>query len=276
MPHNGFEPIYKAHAIIEMVVFFEFEQNLDTYIDLLLPLLSEMSEDFPNGQPIRVFDLNISSQMPEGSPPSPKIAGIELQRLNPNGSLEWLIRIVGGSVSVHCLDYSRWEYVWPKMNQYFETVFAKLASIDENLIGVGLKYVDQFVFQGDLEDYDLSNLFKKDTPLVHPRAFSSGAQWHCNCGWFQDIEELGKILSQLNTVGITQGEQSSVLIDNTLTYRPQASQAPFASCLSPSQIGGGLRTKIVEKMHTANKHLLSDLLLDFIQQRISLYVEDSV
>ncbi len=276
MPDYHFEPIYQAHAIVEMVVFFEFAHGLDGNMDRLLPLRSEMEQDFPNNDLLQSVEI-IFPQNQQPANPEPKIGGIELRRFKPDDTLEWLIRITSRAISVHCLEYTRWEYVWPEVNKYIGIVFEKLTGTNVALSGMGLKYVDQFVFQGEIENYDLSQLFKKNTPVLNSRAFSSGANWHCNCGWFQHMTGLGKVLSQMNTTGIAQDEKHGVIvIDHTFTLHAHTEDALLVPCLSPNSGGEEARSNIIEKMHAANKFLLSELLVDSMQQRINLCEEDSL
>jgi uncharacterized protein (TIGR04255 family) len=276
MSDNRFEPIYKAHAIVEMVVFFEFAHGLDGNMDRLLPLRSEMEDDFPRSNLLQAVEIVFPPNQQQASQETRRIDGIELQRFKRDGTFEWLIRITSRSISVHCLEYTRWGYIWPTINRYISTIFGKLAGTNAVLSGVGLKYVDQFVYQGEVKSYDLSRLFKRDTSLLHPRAFSSGTSWHCNCGWFQDMEGLGKILCQMNITGIAQDEQCGiVVIDQTSVYHSQGEDTLLETCLSSDRLGEDTRSQVIEKMHTDNKHILSELLVDEVQTRISLYVEET-
>jgi uncharacterized protein (TIGR04255 family) len=276
MSDNRFEPIYKAHAIVEMVVFFEFAQGLGGTMERLLLLGSEMKGDFPSSNILQAVEVTFP---PNQQPTNQAVRndGVELHRFKPDGTFEWLIRITSRSISIHCLEYTRWEDVWFKINRYISTIFRKLAGAEVVISGVGLKYVDQFVFHGEIENYDLSQLFKKDTPVLNSRAFSSGANWHCYCGWFQDMTGLGKVLSQMNTTGIKQdGEHGVIVIDHTFTLHTHTEDTLLAPCLSPNSEGEEARSNIIEKMHAANKYLLSELLVDSMQQRISLCAEDTL
>jgi uncharacterized protein (TIGR04255 family) len=270
MSDHRFEPIYRAHAIVEMAVFFEFAQGLGD-MDHVLQIPSKMKDEFPESDKIQAFEV-VFEQSQKPTDTKMRIEGVELKRLKSDESLEWLIRITSKSISIHCLEYTRWEDIWSQTNKYIGTIFKELQKFE--LSSIGLRYVDQFVFQGENEDYDLSYLFKKNTTLINPLAFSSGTNWHCNCGWFQDLKGLGNVLSHMNTTGITQDDHSSVVIDQTFMFQAQGEGENLAQCLLPDEKGEISRSNIIEKMHTANKYLLSDLLIDSMQQRISLCAEE--
>lgn len=276
MSDNRFEPIYKAHAIVEMAVFLELAQGFGD-MDQVLQLRSKMKGEFPKNDTLQAFEV-VFDQSQKPTDTKNRIEGIELKRFRSDEadeSLEWLIRITSKSISIHCLEYTRWEYIWPRINEYIRTILKELHRPNLELSSIGLRYVDQFVFQGDNEKYDLGHLFKKDTTLIHPRAFDSGTNWHCNCGWFQDLDGLGKVLSQMNTTGVTQDDRSNVVIDQTFMFQAQGEAGDLSQCLLPDEMGNKHRSNILEKMHTENKYLLSDLLIDSMKQRINLCTEEA-
>jgi len=274
MTVNRFEPVHQAHAIAEMVMFFEFLPGFGTHIERLIPLRSELESDFPSSDLLEVVEFHLSDQ--HSSTPKAKAGGIELRRFKTDGSFEWLIRITLQSISIHCLDYTRWNYIWAKVNSYADKIFAKLAGVDVGISGIGLKYIDQFVFHGALDDYNAELLFKRDSGLLHARAFSSGVQWHCHTGWFQEAENLGQFLSQMNVdsaINNTQAGQRAVIsIDHTFTRRAQR-EGELTRYLTLGNTGLEARSHLAQWMHDANKELLSDLLVDTVRERISLNIE---
>jgi len=277
MTDNRFEPVNKAHAIVEMVLFFEFVPSLSANnIQRLLALRSELEEDLPSSDVLTSVQVLLSDQ---GVKQEAKTGGIELRRFKPDGSLEWLIRISETSVSIHCLEYTRWESVWSKVNDYADKVFSKLSGANVTISKIGLKYVDQFMFHGDMKTYDVTPLLKQDSPLLHPHAFRSGSQWHCHTGWFEDAEALGQVLSQLNvdsTMASIQGNQHIVVvIDQTFT-RHAMSEGELASYSVPTIVGLETRSRLVNWMHEANKRLLCELLTDSVRNRIRLYTEKTL
>lgn len=275
MTVNRFEPIHQAHAIAEMVMFFEFLPGLGTNIERLLPLRSELEADFPASDLLEVVQFTFGAQ--PSSAPQSKAGGIELRRFKPDGSFEWLIRITPQSISIHCLEYTRWKYVWDKVNGYADRIFAKLAGIDVGISGIGLKYVDQFVFQGELDAYNADLLFRRESSLLHARAFSSEVQWHCHTGWFQNAGSLGEVLSQMNVesaiTNVHTSQRAVVVIDHTFTRRAQR-EGELTPYLTLSKTGLEARSNLAQWMHDANKELLSDLLIDTVRERISLNIDE--
>lgn len=275
MSDNRFEPINKAHAIVEMVLFFEFVSGLGENIDRLLPLRSDLKDDFPSSDLLEVFEFQITPQ--DSQKTTSKAGGIELRRFKPDGSLEWLIRVAPTSISIHCLEYTRWKYVWERVNVYARKIFEKLLGTNVNISGMGLKYVDQFVFCGEPEDYDASLLFKHDNDLLHPRALSSGAKWHCHTGWFENVGEFGEILSQMNVDSIVSSmngaQRAAVVIDHTFIRRVQL-EGDMTAYILPGSAGEAVRSSLAQWMHDANKQLLNGLLIDTVRNRISLHADE--
>ncbi|MBD1995094.1 TIGR04255 family protein [Leptolyngbya sp. FACHB-541] len=278
MSDNRFEPINRAHAIVEMIFFFEFVSGLDENIDRLLSLRSDLKDDFPSSYLLETVEVEITPQTPQTPRKmSSKTGGIELQRFKTDDSLEWLIRVTPTSISIHCLDYTRWKNVLEKVNVYVKKIFEKLLGTDVNISGMGLKYVDQFVFCGELKDYDASLLFKRDSSLLHLRAFSSGHQWHCHSGWFEDVREFGEILSQMNIDSIVSSidgvQRAVVVIDHAFIRRAQL-EGDMALYILPGKAGEEVRSRLAQWMHDANKQLLSGLLIDTVRDRISLHADE--
>jgi uncharacterized protein (TIGR04255 family) len=270
MTDNRFEPINKEHAIVEVVFFFEFAQGLDDQMDRLIPLRKELSDIFPSNDFIEVFEMSINGEE-KTSNTKTKIGGIELRRFKENGNLDWMIRISTNFVSIHCMEYAGWEDVWNKINSYAGKILEKLAGSNVNISAIGLKYVDQFIFHGNTDEYDISHLFKENNSLINPRAFNSSGQWHCHSGWFENTEELGSILSQMNIDSLVQSPETIVIvIDNTLIRRADTIDG-LGAYRVPNQSGANVRSILANCMHDINKHLLGELLVDVIQQRINLY-----
>jgi len=264
--NNQFNPIHNAHAIVEVIVFFGFPQGeLGPHIvDRFLELKTELSEDFPSNNLFQMFEVKISEDYPSLHPK----VGFELRRLKIDDSIEWLIRITPDSISIHCLDYSRWNHVYPMVEKYSESIFEKLKGVGVSPSSIGLKYVDQFVFRGEPKDYDIANLFKRDSSVLHTRSFSSGCQWHSHSGWFEKIEGLGEVLSQINIDSVIQEPQRYIIsIDHTGTYHNQI-EGENLLCDST------FRALFADRIHELNKSLLSDLLTDKMQRRINLGSED--
>lgn len=280
MSDSRFEPINKAHAIVEMVLFFELEAGGTDNGGRLLPLREELIEDFPRSNLIESVEFHWGQPQQQIQPNQSKIDGIELQRFKPDGSFEWLIRANSKVVSIHCLEYTRWHDIWPRVNKYADAIFSKLAGVNVKVSSLGLKYVDQFEFCGDLKAYDANLLFSQNSTLLHPRAFRSGARWHCHSGWFEEVGEIGEVLSQMNidsTVNIVQREQKSsvVTIEHTLALRAQ-SDTELAKYAAPGSMALQARSQIAEWMHQFNKRMLTDLLASDMCIRISLYAEDDL
>ncbi|WP_432811349.1 TIGR04255 family protein [Pantanalinema sp. GBBB05] len=280
MSDNRFEPINQAHAIVEMVLFFEFiSPEPDKNIERLLPLRSELEDDFPSYELLEVVEFNFGPSVPDSTPQQvqPKTGGFELRRFKSDGSFEWLIRFTQKSISIHCLEYTRWKNVWEKVNVYSGKVFDKLAGTNINLSSIGLRYLDQFVFCGDPKNYDARLLLNPSSSLLCSRAFISGARWHCYSGWFEEAKGLGEILGQVNldsvVSNVDENRRATVLIDQVFTRRAQ-SETELMQYMTPGKIGSECRSNLAQWMHDANKKLLSDLLNDTVRSRISLYLDE--
>lgn len=271
MVDNRFQPVNQAHAIVEMIVFFEFIQGLGENVERLLSLSSELSDDFPSSQILGFVELNLgqdAQQKQTISQATPKPGGIELRRTREGNSLEWLIRITRDSISIHCLEYTHWEDVWREINRYIAVIFEKLIGINIDIAAIGLKYVDQFLYQGDFQSYNAGLLLNQKSEFLHPKAFSSDCRWHCHTGWYEKTDAHGDILSQLNVDSYIANHNDKsvvIIIENTLSRRAN-NESELALYFSSEDA----RANLVSFMHDVNKRLLCDLLIEEVQNQISL------
>jgi uncharacterized protein (TIGR04255 family) len=268
-----FEPLYQAHAIGEMVVFFEFEPSIEPAYGLLLELKHKLASDLPKFSLEQEHHLDLAAATPALRQTLPAMV---FQRFRSDGNLEWMLRTSQNTISIHCLAYTRWEEVWARCQRYADMCFERTNRTPIQLTGIGLKYIDQFYFRGPQETYDASLLFKKDSPLLHRRSFESGLRWHCHTGWFKLING-HECLSQLNVTS-GQGKRAdgedvvAVAIDHTLMIRVPAGP-PLTAYSAETSGDNTALSRLMTLLHNENKRVLIDLLTDSMAQRISLKME---
>ncbi len=266
-----FEPINKAHAIVEMVIFFGFPAGPETedVVNEIITIKDSLKDDFPNSNLNQGYRLNVGEEKVD------RIPGAELtHHRKGDGHPDWLIRISANSFSVHCLDYTRWDDVWKKSYKYISTAFKTIESIDLPLTEIGLKYVDRFKYLGNSNDYKIEELLRTDSGLIFDRAFSSGRRWHSHVGWFDTHGFNGEeILNQLklDSTIFQQPEPDAtfVLIDHTTSLRAQdRDMLNKYKQTVPTQ--GGVLDSLIQFMHNNNKTVMQKILQKDIAGRIKL------
>ena len=266
-----FRPINKAHAIAETIVFFEFDPDLASVMPSLLGLKEVLKDKFPRAEATQEIRMEVG---PGGNNSIRQLpSGLQLSRFRPNGALEWMINIGAPAISFHCLDYTRWDHVWPEMKEYIRVVFHEMGAASVSISAVGLKYVDRFIWSGDTTKYDAKQLFRAETDLLNSRSFGAGPRWHCHSGWFDASPETGEILNQLNVDsghGILDGDASIIVnIDHTQTLRRQMEHRldQYAKIVGQDNVP---LDALMKKLHDGNKVALLNLLTPATAKLIAL------
>ena len=190
-----FEPINEAHAVAEMLVFLQFSPNLSPALPSLMGLKDLLEAKLPKATENTAFSITLE----EGRNEVTKLpSGLQLMSFRSDGNPAWILNIGPAVISLHCLDYTRWEPVWKEMRFYIGEVLKAIGAAPVSLSSVGLKYVDRFIWTGRDEDYNANLLLRSGSQYLHPGAFQSRQRWHCHTGWFHETDEFGEILNQLN------------------------------------------------------------------------------
>lgn len=270
-PH--FQPINQAHAIAEMLVFFQFVPDLGAILPTLASVQNELQSEFPSALPLQQVRFEVANGVPSAQS---AMGGLQLSRSKPDGSPEWVIHIGLDTISIHCTDYSRWHLIWPEMRSYFEKIFKRLGGAPIEIGAIGLKYIERFLWRGSEADYDANLLFDAHGPYLCPQSFNSGPRWHCHIGWFAKVPEIGEILNQLNIDSgghlLAAGENIIVNIDHTMTLR--AINETHLSSYVP--IEGGEKAPLddlIQTFHGANKLVLLSLLRSDVAECLNLRIE---
>jgi uncharacterized protein (TIGR04255 family) len=261
----SYSPINNAHSIVETVFFIQFSPAFGaSTIRKLISVKDELKEQFPKSNPINrtafKFDLAEGGQTVMNEAES---VGIELQRTRADGSLEWMLRIAEDIVSVHCLDYTRWDEVWQQAETYLTKALGHIDGSDSFVSSIGLRCIDRFLYKDDPKQSNLTELFKQDTPYIVKTAFTHGPLWHCHSGWFEGLNDL-ECLIQLNVnadfANIEGKKALSITVDHSATAILEQQASNQTTNFSP----------IMNQLHDKNKRLLIDLLTQKMATRINL------
>lgn len=273
-----FRPINKAHAIVEVVWFAQFSGEFSKgALIKFSSLKDDLADDLPKFSEMHKLSLAIT---PQGPVAQQELGGIEFQRIKKDGSLEWMLRIQDNSISVHCLDYSRWAKSWQEASSYLYKAFGKIEGPELPVALVGLKYIDRFLYEGPSDQLDISKLFRTDSELLFDKAFTAGPLWHCHTGWFDGVD--GSDLSCLNQLNIDaayttiagERKHTTTIDHNALVRFPPGDGSQLRVIVGDSANNETRFHKIMDVLHTKNKKVLGSLLAQDISERILLKAEE--
>lgn len=273
-PSFLFEPVNKAHAIVEMVIFCQFVPEFDNAtIDRLMTLGEDLKDELPRSERIQTGIVQTHDQ--ENASFRTKETGVDLRRFKADGEPEWVLRTNANAISVHCLDYTRWDDVGMKGKRFLQAALHKVGTTESALAVLGLKYVDRFAYNGTEQRYDPTLLFQQDTPLLTKQAFEAKMQWHCHSGWFEELdnfEEL-KCLNQVNVdaafLSVSGVRHHITTITHNAAIKGEKAD-DLADFLAHDEGEVTILNQLIDTLHLVNKRVLIDLLTDEMATRINL------
>lgn len=267
-----FQPINEAHAIVEAVIFFEFEPVFnEADLSRFLPLQQELKTEFPVGNPMQMIQFRIDQQTGTQALEQ-RPSGLELKSVDEAGAPEWLVRIIEPNISIHCLKYTRWDNVWKQASKTLTAVFSKIGPTQSVLRNVGLKYIDRFVYDGDEDKLDITALINAKCAYITPKSFETDGRWHTHSGWFEKGENGSEILNQVNIDAAFQMQ------DNKRRHFTTIDMNHIARNLTPESVPslkealekGAVISTLLDRLHNLNKAVLSDILTADVRKRINL------
>ncbi len=188
--------------------------------------------------------------------------GVTMQRINPAGQPQRILRIEGQALNVVWNDYTRWSEVWPQVQRIFNEVLASM-NPGNFVVASQLHIVDQFDFIAATE-YDAFELYRPGNQYLPAHVSASGTFWHVNQGWWVpdsiDVQGRPAVLNQLNISNIQEGTSQLPGREYSQIEHIQAARSinfPISMAEFNPRVTG-----MFENMRIANQELLRVLLTD--------------
>jgi len=221
--------------------------------------------EFPKMSRIQTITVAVGSG-PSGLPTPP--IGISFDRYKTDGSLDWRVRVGEQQIVINCLNYTRWNEVWGRAKELLRQFSDTIAAPDNRVTGMGLQYIDVFVWEGNVEKYDVKQLLRDDSKMVPASIWDRGPLWHLYQGWFETegLPRAGRLLKRVHLDAIEGNSQFSVKVNNTL-------RLDMKTAAQLNKVFGGARPaieKIYSELHVKSKRVLAELLIEEMAERIDL------
>jgi uncharacterized protein (TIGR04255 family) len=171
------------------------------------------------------------------------------------------------SLSFRTKKYSRWADIVECINGIFLPVAEALTENDVSRISVSeLRCIDRFTVSSPAK-VPLSELIRQDSPYFPRDLLGRSELLHQHTGWFQDVTESSRILVNVNLdLMETKEGLRNVLLNNLISFQLKDKQSNFFEFETVNEAVANS----FNWMHRFNKHLLSKMLTDEIQNRIDL------
>jgi len=258
-------PSRGVHAIQQVTIAVEFASRLSP--DALGAFIKYYDDnlDLKNWFPRKLEEQTTSFKADKRGikviAPS-SLGGIVLERIAPDGTVEWSLTLKPDMAFVVCTNYTRWKEIAEKALTLLKTA---LAVLPESLAikVAGLRYVDEFYWNGDKKAFRADMVFDRSSPNLPASVFERAGIWHVHSGWFK--EEAEPFPCQILTnVNVSVLDQPTRLVTQLVTLHKAAIRAPIARSkfeeLQP----------LYERLHQDNKGELGLLLNREVSELISL------
>lgn len=272
-----FHPRHENHAITEVAFAVSHERVIsDSELRDIVDAHDCWRDELPKMEKIIGSSLSVGPAT-QLKPIENQLKGVSFGAVKRDGSIDWMVRFVDQLITVNCGSYTRWANVWPTARKYLLRAKESLRARDNNIVAIGLQYVDEFVWKGKLEDYNLDGLFKEGSEYFPQSLRDKGPLWHLHQGWFvksdADIHLPGRRLEKIHLDAVEINDQFVTRVDTTLR---QDLQDPIESVEQAFGLTGeGLIDKIFDRLHLRNKQLIRAYLTPEMAARIKLDAGDA-
>lgn len=197
--HKGrFEPIHDAHAIEQVAFVLQIDRPLDEAGFVEAHKAAEkFKTDLPGVSDIQGFRIALGAPVPAGFiPPVPSIGKV-FTRTGPDGVVQSELRVERMSLIYRTLLYTRWDAVWAQARKYLDVLIPKYVA-PACISGIGLNFVDKFVWNGTASECRPSLLLRPASKFITPHVYEAEDLWHSHTGAFLRHDSQTKRLVNIN------------------------------------------------------------------------------
>lgn len=264
-----FEPVHDAHAIEQVSIVFQFEHDLTTdAFESLRAAVGEMESDFSAPVPIRSLRVSLMG----ASVPVAEVSGFVLQKISSTTrAIENELIVDSSKLTFKVSQYGGWTSTSESALKYLRYV-GEFYLAHTRLMGVGLSFLDKFIWHGDTKNAHMKFLFRESSPYITPATYSRDDLWHSHSGAFVHVDNK---VRRLVNVNIALGEESrgstvrrvvnvlTVLVDhyNQPGYQPLQNDVESVCEMAKTSLG---------ELHRLNKDVLEQVLSDSMCKRIGI------
>lgn len=272
-----FEPAKGSHSLVEVIFFAQFTPPLqEGALKRATKGTKTLTDLLPNRQTFEALTLNLTEDGAGGF--AEGLGGAQFTATDENDETLWLLKVDENELSIHCLDYTRWDEVWPKLRTL---LLEALEAIGQGsaVSTIGFKNLDAYRMNGEREDYQLDQLLDPNSPhLTQSIVNNQDALWHCHTGWYGPWNEFGsrlgeiRVLNQINASSGLQpspeGKRTEVVIEHTQIVRRPDSESIGISAKDVDWLDS-----LMNYLHEQNKVTLNQLLCPTMAKLIALNAE---
>ena len=257
------------HAIVEVVFGFQLSRPWhEAEIKELTQNHDRWKNDLPRLAQHEMQQIIVGDGAPQAIT-LPGAPGISFERIKPNGDLAWRLQCQGNSLSVNCLEYTRWKDAWAMASGYMRTAFKTAGAENMSIEGVLLQYIDVFDWTADPKEYDVFQILDVDSEYVPKVAGGYGLAWHLYQGSFIPVSHPmhGRVLQKVHFDALPEDETGKPTIKLDILLRSDFENRVSAQAFFEE---APLLEGVFVDLHARHKKLLQNLLTKTVCKHIGL------
>lgn len=271
-------PFGEVHAIKTMAFALDLSPPLSgPAFNALNRVAPDIMKNLPRRRDQQSFNLTIDPSSAQGAAPIqstlPEPGGMIFDVVAPNGEWRKALSLSQQFVSMAFSEYQSYANAKAETFKFFEAVLPTLLEFTQ-VCGYGLQYVDEFVADVLVENFEATALFKPDSDLLPPRVATARGAWLSQHSFFEPLS--GHDVNHLVNVQINVGQPpgaAETRAEIQTTHRVQPRSGMQLSGKSVKDLVSAA-TGVLDEMHAANKRLLMRLLQPEMTERIQLVKHD--
>lgn len=192
--------------------------------------------------------------------------GVVFESFKPDGNHRWRLVCEQQNLVVNCLEYTSWAEIWGQVRGLLRMVINAGAEDDQQIMSLGLQYIDDFIWDDAPEAYDIGQLLKPGSDLIPTGLAARGRVWHLHQGWFAEAGDghPGTVLNRVNIDALPE-LKPRVRVD-TLHRRDLTQPQPLTTIVDEATF---FDTSF-EALHSSHRDLICGLLVAPVRRAIGL------
>ena len=275
-----YEPLHPNHAIEQVVVQVGFTREMsdsEFVVPIWQKVHARVRDRLPAFQPESGIRIDTGVIPPRARPGT---TAFNFASLLPDGTAGLALRIERGLLAFASTSYSRWHAFMGEALAVIQPVLKEdIWPLGIRISSAGIAYNNRFLWNGPHNRARASRLIRPSSKWVVPRVYEVEQNWHSYTGAFERSSPTTNRLVVVNLDAVTglmnDVETKSVGLTLNLTENIQPDSAPKPEHGSAEEALAWIHG-VVERLHTAEKQVIAEILTDEMQHRIGLWAEVSV
>jgi len=268
---KGFEPLHKGHAIEQVIISVVMDSEIPEGTLTEIKQTIGTPEELPAYAELAAVSFAVGPGLPASAALAPSTTGHLFRKVRPDGITENELKAHRNTLSFRTTLYTRWNVLWSLAKTYIEKLLPYYAR-HGRVAQLSLNYIDKFIWYGAKDQYDITQVLRRDSPYLAGHIFETKDLWHIHTGRFMLADDATKRLINVNSDYLDERRQGETR--RTISIRTALidsfNQAGFNEFNLVNQQLIDSVDKHFQELHELDKVILKSILTADTARRIAL------